>query len=40
MGIKAFNHLPFYIKKLSEDMIQFENTLKKLSFTKFFLFTE
>jgi hypothetical protein len=33
MGIKAFNHLPSYIKKLSEDKNQ-------LSFTKFFLFIE
>jgi hypothetical protein len=28
MGIKAFNHLPSYIKKLSDDKIQFKNILK------------
>jgi hypothetical protein len=28
MGIKALNHLPSYIKKLSEDKNQFKNTLK------------
>jgi hypothetical protein len=28
MGIKAFDHLPSYIKKLSEDKNQFKNTLK------------
>jgi hypothetical protein len=28
MGIKAFNHLPCYIKELSDDKIQFKNTHK------------
>jgi hypothetical protein len=28
MGIKAFNHLPSYIKKLYEDKNQFKNNLK------------
>jgi hypothetical protein len=28
MGIKTFNHLPSYIKKLLEDKNQFKNTLK------------
>ena len=28
MGIKAFNHLPPYIKELSEDRLQFKNVLK------------
>jgi hypothetical protein len=27
MGIKAFNHLPSYIKKLSEDENKFKNTV-------------
>jgi hypothetical protein len=27
MGIKAFNHLPSYIKELSDDKIQFKNIL-------------
>jgi hypothetical protein len=39
MGIKAFNHLPSYLKKLSEDKNQFKNTFKNYFFTKFFIFT-
>jgi hypothetical protein len=27
MGIKAFNHLPSYIKELSDDKIQFKNII-------------
>jgi hypothetical protein len=39
IGIKAFNHLPSHIKRLSDDKNHFKNTLK-LSFNKFFLLTE
>jgi hypothetical protein len=30
MGTKAFNHLPSYIKELSDDKIQFKNIFKKI----------
>jgi hypothetical protein len=32
MGIKAFNHLPSYIKELSGDRIQLKNVLKIISY--------
>jgi hypothetical protein len=39
MGIKAFNHLPSHIKRLSDDKNHFKNT-EKLSFNTFFLLFE
>jgi hypothetical protein len=40
MGIKAFNHLPSYVKELSDDKIQFKNILKHYLLTNSFLFFE
>jgi hypothetical protein len=36
MGIKAFNHLPSYIKRLSDDKNHFKNTLKNYLLINYF----
>jgi hypothetical protein len=40
MGIKSFNHLPSYIKKLLDNKKEFKNILKKLPFIEYILFVE
>ena len=39
-GIKVFNHLPQYIKTLTDDHKYFKSTLKKFLISSFFLISE